>query len=128
MQLGRSEICKMVHDENPEIPLDFLNELDKFIFQTLRKKTSTPTALIYDLAPLGKWTYRHLATRKYLYGCGESNNDFVDKLKLILSMYEVYVEDKLNKKYEIFGKENHENYIMDKKQKRLQKWKKDKSI
>ena len=117
----------MVHEENPEFDLEFLNELDKFIFQTLRHKTSNPTSLIYDLAPLGKWTYRKVATRKYLYGCGDVVNEFTDKLRIILDMYEIYTGDKLKKKYEQFGKENHEAYILAKKQERLQKWKEAKS-
>lgn len=123
MQLGRDEICRMVADENSEFTIEFLKEVDKFIFSTLRKKTNSASSLIYDLSPLGKWSYRKVATIKYLYGCKGAINDFTDKLNKILEMYEIYVKDKLEKKYEQFGKENHEAYILVKKQERLQKWK-----
>lgn len=124
MQLGRNQICEMVNKENPEFTLDFLIDLDKFIFSTVRNKISNPTSLIYDLAPLGKWTYRNKATKDYRYGCiknGEGTTEFTDKLDIILDMYKTYVNDKLEKKYEQFGKENHEAYLLAKKQERLQK-------
>ncbi len=126
MQLGRNEICKMVQEENPEFDLDFLLELDKFIFSTLRKKTSNPTSLIYNLAPLGKWTYRKAKVVNTFNKC-EEGNELSIKIKMILDMYEIYVQDKLEKKYEIFGKESHESYILAKKQERLQKWQENKS-
>jgi len=121
MQISRKEICKMISEEHPEFDEKFLLEVDKFIFDTLKQKVNNPTNLIYDLSPLGRWTFRKKITKDKLQDQGVVGNEITPKLQSILSFYETYTQDKLEKKYEIFGKESHEAYLLAKEQKKLQK-------
>lgn len=121
MQLTGKEISAMVFEENPEFSLELIREVDKFIFRTLRDKISAADTLVYNLPPLGDFNYRKTQTEKFLNNINPELTIHKEKLQNILNQYKVYSEDKLKLKYDKFGKENHEAYLLAKKEKNIQR-------
>ena len=121
-------ICQKVA-EDLNVEYDLIKSVNDVIFKELSQVIRKPKSLILSAQPLGNFYYRDKKTVVKLVKAKDNdpdNEEFNQSLADILEMYKVYREDKLNFKYEKFGKENHEAYLLDKKQKKLSAAKKDK--
>lgn len=122
-------ICQKVSDEL-NIEYDLIKSINDIVFKELYQAIRKPKSLILSVQPLGSFYYRDKKTLTKLVNAKQNdpdNDEFNQSLANILEMYKVYREDKLNFKYEKFGKESHEAYLLDKEQKKLLTTKEDKS-
>ena len=123
-------ICQKVADDL-NIDYDLIKSINDTVFKELSQVVRSPESLIVSLQPLGNFYYRDKKTseklRNNLHFNNPDNEEFTNNLSNIMNMYISYKEDKLKFKYEKFGKESHEAYLLDKKQKKLPTTKKDKS-
>lgn len=123
-------ICQKVADDL-KIDYDLIKSINDIVFKELSQVVRNPKSLIVSLQPLGNFYYRDKKTSEKLRNNLHFNNpdseEFTNDLSNIMNMYISYKEDKLKFKYEKFGKESHEAYLLDKKQKKLSTPKKDKS-
>lgn len=131
MQKSHKHISKQVYDKHPEYSLEAIEELNKFLFQTLRRKIREGSNLIYKMGPLGSFVFRLKQTKLELYR-EKARDRYIDEdiqktFQGIIDIYDNYKTDKLKSKYERFGKESHEAYLLAKKQKKLQEWERTKS-
>lgn len=126
MQKTSKDIVKAVHAKYPQYSEDLLMKLNNFLFKTLQAKISEGKTLLYLLNPLGTFSFRRKATEDYLKLQPPSNlenpSEFISSLLRVSDQYKVYVEDKLKLKYEKFGKESHEAYLLAKKAQRAKKY------
>lgn len=132
MQRTSKDISKKVSDLNPEFSLEVVQELNEFIFFKLKEKIKQGDSLIYFLPPLGNFNFRLKETTKVKKHqdnkkLEHKDPEIITVIDKVIINYKQYSQDKLNKKYERFGKENHESYILAKKQERLQRWQKNQS-
>lgn len=122
-------ICQKLSDEI-NVEYDLIKSINDVVFKELYQAIRKPKSLILSVKPLGSFYYRDKKTLTKLVNAKQNdpdNDEFNQSLADILEMYKVYREDKLNFKYEKFGKESHEAYLLDKEQKKLPTTKEDKS-
>lgn len=115
-------ICQKVADDL-NVEYDLIKSINDVIFKEVSKAVREPDSLIVGLQPLGNFYYRDKKTleklRNNLYFNHPDKEQYTKHLSHIMDMYEVYKKDKLEFKYEKFGKESHEAYLLAKKQKKL---------
>ena len=122
-------ICQKLSDEI-NVEYDLIKSINDVVFKELYQAIRKPKSLILSVKPLGSFYYRDKKTLTKLVNAKQNdpdNDEFNQSLADILEMYKLYREDKLNFKYEKFGKESHEAYLLDKEQKKLPTTKEDKS-
>lgn len=128
MQKTSRLISKQVHEKHPIYSLEFINTLNDYIFEKLKEKMSKAESLIYFLPPLGSFRFRLKETKSFVSKQINKVEKYRDAEMLemanrIIDNYDTYREGKLNAKYERFGKETHEAYLLAKKEENLRKWK-----
>lgn len=114
-------VCQKLSDEL-NVEYDLIKSINDIIFKELSQVIRKPESLILSVQPLGNFYYRDKKTLVKLVKAKDNdpdNEEFNKSLVDVLDMYIEYREDKLNFKYEKFGKENHEAYLLDKEQKKL---------
>jgi hypothetical protein len=128
--------------KDKNINLDILKSIQRTVFKEISDWTKNPTSLKIYLSDVGSWYFKKAKTEDKLelfkklsthnYQNYEYNYERIDRkiknYKFILSEYEKYTQDKLEIKYKKYGKEAYEAYCLDKKQKKIQKSKEDKSL
>jgi len=120
MIIEGKEICRRVSVKE-DVPQETVESINSIIFKTLSDKMRDPTHLIMSLAPLGNFYYREKKSRMRLESLKDypGSEEFGYNIQRILDMYKIYSQNKLNFKYEKFGKESHDAYILAKEQKKL---------
>ena len=121
-------ICQKLSDDI-NVEYDLIKSINDVVFKELYQAIRKPKSLILSVQPLGSFYYRDKKTVTKLLKANHDdpdNEEFNQSLADILEMYKVYREDKLNFKYEKFGKESHEAYLLAKEQKKLPTTKEDK--
>ena len=115
-------ICQKVADDL-KVEYDLIKSINDIVFKEVSKITRTPDTLIVSLQPLGNFYYRDKKTSEKLRSVTHFNNpdseEYKTHLTNITEMYKLYKEDKLKFKYEKFGKESHEAYLLAKEQKKF---------
>lgn len=132
MQKTGRLISEQVYNKHPEYSKEFIHSLNVYIFKKLKDEIKEGNSLIYFLPPLGNFQFRCKEINKFVAYQSIKEEKYQDEelLKLsekVLKNYDVYREDKLNAKYERFGKESHEAYLLARKEENLRKWKETKS-
>ena len=132
-------ICSQAATKN-NVDYDLLKSINDIVFKDVVEWTRHPTSLRLNLSKFGVWYFKKTKTiakrhnlKKVLEDGthkGNSQNliDRIENYNFILSEYEKFNEDKYKIKCLKYGKENYEAYCMDKKQEKLQKVQKNKSI
>lgn len=117
MQSKAKDICDKFEDTEK------MKSINDIVFSELKLKMEQAPNLIIELAPLGKFYYRKFKVQN-IYNHPDVYPETKEICSRILDMYEKYNYDKLQVKYERFGKENHEAFILAKKQGKIQKFQK----
>ena len=123
MKLESFNICQQVADKH-SLPYDLLKSINDIFFKTLKDTIRNPTEgkLIINAHPLGTFYYRRKKTMdKITFREDEIDEEYKNNLYTILTNYEQFDKDKLKFKYEKFGKESHDAYLMAKKEKNFSK-------
>lgn len=132
-------ICQEAASKN-NVEYDLLKSINDVVFKEVVDWTRNPTSLRLDLSKFGVWYFKKAKTqtkRNTLInvlkngayeGEEESIRERLLNLDFILSEYEKYNKDKFEIKCMKYGRENYEAYSLAKKQEKLQKAQKDKSL
>lgn len=100
-----------------------MSSINEIFFSEVRDKIQEVPSLVIAIPPLGNFIYRKAKQQRFKDSINEEAKAISNK---ILKMYEEYDRDKLNKRYEQHGKENHEAYLLAKKQGKVQRFQKNK--
>lgn len=101
---------------------DMIKSIGITLFKVLKQKIVNPEALIMDMGQLGNFYFRKGVTKprsEYTM-----DDEIQSTAKKILDLYDEFDKDKYEFKCEKFGKESHDSYIVAKKQKKVQRFKK----
>lgn len=141
MILDSKSICKEISKDN-SFDLEMLLSINNIVFKEISNWTLQPSHLKVYLKHFGSWFFKKKKTRDRVSNLQQLlNNNPLDlninkekifnKIKnydFILSEYEKYVKDRYEIKCKKYGKEAYEAYCLAKKQEKIQKSKKNKSI
>ena len=141
MILDSKSICKEISKDN-SFDLEMLLSINNIVFKEISNWTTQPTHLKVYLKHFGSWFFKKKKTKDRVLNLQQLlNNNPLDlninkekifnKIKnydFILSEYEKYVKDRYEIKCKKYGKEAYEAYCLAKKQEKIQKSKKNKSI
>ena len=141
MIVDHKSICKEVSNEN-NIDINLLLSINNIIFKEISDWSKTPSTLKIYLKHFGNWYFKKQKTilKKETYDRVLKNDktlldinrvkieEKVKNYEFIISEYQKYLNDKYEIKYKKYGKEAYEAYCLDKKQKKIQETKKNKSI
>lgn len=105
---------------------DFVKSINDILFKSVRDKIKSPDSLILRVGKLGNFFYKKTKV-KFKLSNEKNDDELIEDYKTILNMYEEYLTDKLNFKYEKFGKQGHDAFILAKEQKKLSRAKEIKS-
>lgn len=132
-------ICQEAAQKN-NVEYDLLKSINDIVFKEVVDWTRNPTSLRLELNKFGVWYFKKAKTlskkdtlNKVLKDGATAGDDenIINRIKnyeFILSEYEKYTKDKYDIKCLKYGRENYEAYSLAKKQEKLQKAKKDKSL
>lgn len=121
MKLEAFNICKQL-SERENLDYDMIKSINDSIFKSLNVTLRKSPNLIASVDDLGIFYYRKKKTLDKLRFLKEDEigyEEFKESLERIVEHYKQFDKDKLEFKYEQFGKEAHEAYLLDKKQKGL---------
>lgn len=119
----KKDILKNISSYNS----DLVESVHDAFFQHMDKCIRNPESLIFLIPSIGSFYYRDKKSREFYYKIRNTDPDTAEVIKSYLDIYEDYYKDKLEFKYEKFGKESHDAYLMAKKQKAIQKAQENKS-
>ena len=123
MILESFNICQSFCEKHDE-EYEFIKSINDVMFKQFRDDIRNPTSLILSMGDLGRMYYKKTKTSFKLMESNTQDEEIKEGAKKILEMYKVYDKDKLNYKYEKFGKESHDAHILARKEKKLSKSKK----
>lgn len=98
-----------------------MSSINNILFSEIRSRIEEVPSLVITLPPLGNFIYRKAKQARFKDSINEEVKAISNK---ILKMYEEYDKDKLNKRYEQHGEENHKAYLLAKKQGKIQRFQK----
>lgn len=106
---------------------EFAESVGNFFFKRIADATREVPNLIIDANPFGKFFYRKAKTTVHsLKLTDKSDPDYVAFIYKILDLYELYDAAKLKFKYEKFGKESHDAYLLGKEERQRRVFKRNK--
>ena len=132
-------ICTETALEN-NIEYDLLKSVNDIVFKEIVEWTRKPSSLRIELSKFGVWYFKKAKSEDKRCVLSdlllndeirEGKENVINRLKnldFISSEYEKYSRDKYDIKCLKYGKENYEAYCLAKKQEKLSKTKKDKSL
>lgn len=95
--------------EEPE----FVESVGNFFFKNIADATREVPNLIINAGPLGNFFYRKAKTTVHALKLSDlSTPEYTEFIYKILDLYEAYDAAKLKFKYEKFGKESHDAYLL----------------
>jgi len=141
MIVDHKNLCKEVSEEN-NVDLNLLLSINNIVFTEVYDWTKNPDCLKIYLKHFGSWFFKNKKTNNKLIIYNrvikgdptiteENKLKILNKIKnynFILSEYEKYTKDRYEVKCKKYGKEAYEAYCMAKKQEKIQKSKKNKSL
>lgn len=132
-------ICTDAASKN-KVEYDLLKSVNDIVFKEMVDWTRNPTTLRAEISKFGVWYFKKAKSEKkrhslktiILNGAYREDEENilkrVNNLDFILTEYEKYNKDKYEVKCLKYGKEDYEAYCLAKRQEKIQKTKKDKSL
>ena len=126
MKLESFNICQNYAEKN-NLNYEFVKSINDVLFKEIRNKIRTPNSLILKVGKLGDFFYKRTKVKTKVDFDKGKDDELLIHYHKVLTMYEEYMADRLKFKYEKFGKETHDAFLLDKEQKRVQRAKENKS-
>lgn len=134
-------VCKQVSQEN-NIDLDVLSSINNMVFSEVYDWSKNPTSLKIYIKHFGSLFFKKKKTKEKLdlfenilktdstltEHTIEKINNRIKNYNFILSEYDKYTKERYEIKCKKYGKEAYEAFCLAKKQEKIQKSKKNKSI